>query len=175
MDRVQWVVAAAVLVLAGAAGWWFGGAPEPPPPVRVAGTVEFEAVTVHVAGEVAEPGLVRDEPGSRIADAVAAAGGLLATADPAGLNLAAPVVDGQQVVVRAEGSMEGAVSDGRVHLNSAGVVDLEQIDGVGPVLAARIVEYREANGPFLSVEDLLDVAGIGEAKLAALRDDVVLP
>jgi competence protein ComEA len=168
-------VAAAVLVVAGGAGWWFGGAPEPPPPLRVAATSGSGTVTVHVAGEVSEPGLVRVEPGSRVADAVAAAGGLLATADAAGLNLAAPVVDGQQVVVPAQGSVASPADDGRVHLNTAGAADLEQIDGVGPVLAARIVEYREANGPFLAVEDLLDVAGIGEAKLAAMRDGVVIP
>lgn len=175
MDRVQWVVAAAVLVVAGSAGWWFGGAPEPPPPLRVAAAPELGTITVHVAGEVANPGLVRVDPGSRIADAVAAAGGLLATAETAGLNLAAPVVDGQQVVVPAGGAAGAMALDGRVHLNTAGAGDLEQIDGVGPVLAARIVAYREANGPFQAVEDLLDVAGIGEAKLAAMRDGVVIP
>lgn len=175
MDRVQWVVAGAVLLVAGAAGWWFGGAPEAPPPLRVVTSAEAGTATVHVAGEVAAPGLVQVASGSRIADAVAAAGGLLPSADPAGLNLAAPVIDGQQVVVPAQGETEGSIADGRVHLNSATAIDLERIDGVGPVLAARIVEYREANGPFLVVEDLLDVAGIGEAKLATMRDGVVVP
>lgn len=176
MDRVQWVVAGAVLVVAAAAGWWFGGDPEPPPPLQVVTPTGFETVTVHVAGEVSAPGLVLVASGSRVADAVAAAGGLLPTADPLGLNLAAPVLDGQQVVVRAQGEGNPAViEDGKVHLNSATATDLERIDGVGPVLAARIVEYREANGPFQAVEDLLDVAGIGEAKLAAMRDDVVAP
>ncbi|MGI9647544.1 MAG: SLBB domain-containing protein, partial [Acidimicrobiia bacterium] len=126
---MQWVVAAAVLAVAGAAGWWFGGAPEPPPPLRVSTSADSGTVTVHVAGEVAEPGLVRVEPGSRVADAVEAAGGLLAGADPVGLNLAAPVTDGQQVVVRAQGEAAGTADDGRVHLNTASAVDLEQIDG----------------------------------------------
>ena len=177
MDRVQWMIAAAVLLVAGLAGWWFGGTPAPPPPLRVTATAPSALVTVHVAGEVAEPGLVEVAPGARVADAVAAAGGLLATADPTGLNLAAPVIDGQQVVVRAEGEIlsPGSQESDRVHLNTATATDLERIDGVGPVLAARIVEHREANGPFTVVEDLLDVSGIGEAKLAAMRDGVIVP
>jgi competence protein ComEA len=173
---VQWLVAGVVLVVAAGAGWWFGGEPAPPPPLRVsAGTAEAGVVIVHVAGEVAAPGLVTVGPGSRVADAVAAAGGLLADADTAGLNLAAPVVDGQQVVVRAVGEAASSAGGDVVHLNTAAAVDLEQIPGVGPVLAARIVEYRESNGPFVVVEDLLDVAGIGEAKLAAMRDAVAVP
>ncbi len=177
MDRVQWMVAAGVLLVAGLAGWWFGGAPAPPPPLRVTSSFPSQVVTVHVAGEVADPGLVEVEPGARVADAVAAAGGLLITADPAGLNLAAPVIDGQQVVVRAIGEVPPSGSDepSRVHLNTASALDLERIAGVGPVLAARIVEYRDANGPFAVVEDLLDISGIGEAKLAAMRDGVVVP
>ena len=177
MDRVQWMVAAAVLLVAGLGGWWFGGTPEPPPPLRVNATLSSGAgtVTVHVAGEVADPGLVEVAAGSRVADAVAGAGGLLATADPSGLNLAAPVVDGQQVVVRAFGDAVVRATPERVHLNTATAGDLESIPGVGPVLAARIVQFREANGPFVAAEDLLDVAGIGEAKLAAMRDAVVVP
>ncbi len=180
MDRVQWVVAAAVLLVAGLGGWWFGGTPEPPPPLLVTPSIESAMVTVHVAGQVVEPGLVEIAAGSRVADAVAAAGGLLGSADSSGLNLAAPVVDGQQVVVGAvvvgaAGQAAIPGGSGRVHLNTATAADLEQIAGVGPVLAARIVEYREVNGPFVTVEELLDVAGIGEAKLAAIRDGVAVP
>lgn len=175
MDRVQWMVAAAVLLVAGLGGWWFGGTPEPPPPLRVTATVPSGTVTVHVAGEVADPGLVEVAAGSRVADAVAAAGGLLAAADPTGLNLAAPVVDGQQVVVHGVGDVVATGAPGPVHLNTATAADLEAVPGVGPVLAARIIEFRQSNGPFVVVEDLLDVAGIGEAKLAAMRDAVVVP
>ncbi|MDH3540083.1 MAG: ComEA family DNA-binding protein [Acidimicrobiia bacterium] len=175
MDRVQWMVAAAVLLVAGLGGWWFGGAPEPPPPLRVTEAAAAGTVTVHVAGEVAHPGLVEVAAGSRVADAVAGAGGLLTTADPTGLNLAAPVVDGQQVVVRAVGQTMAPDTTGRVHLNTAAAADLESIPGVGPVLAARIVAFRAENGPFATAEDLLGVAGIGEAKLAAMRDAVVVP
>ncbi len=175
MDRVQWMVAAAVLLVAGAAGWWFGGTPEPPPPLRVTSAAPSGLVTVHVAGQVAAPGLVQVAAGSRIADAVAAAGGLLAGADPTGLNLAAPVVDGQQVVVHGVGEAPNQQGPGPVHLNTATAADLEAIPGVGPVLAARIVEFRRSHGPFQAVEDLLDVAGIGEAKLAGMREAVVVP
>lgn len=177
MDRVQWIVAAAVLLVAGLAGWWFGGTPAPPPPLQVMPSAPDAVVTVHVAGRVAAPGLVEVPSGSRVADAISAAGGLLESADATGLNLAAPVIDGQQVVVRAVGEVppEGTDESGLVHLNTASAVELERIAGVGPVLAARIVEYREANGPFAVVEDLLDVSGIGEAKLAAMRDGVVVP
>ena len=177
MDRMQWMVAAVVLAVAGLAGWWFGGESAPPPPLRVTSSTAGALLTVHVAGEVASPGLVEVAPGGRVADAVSAAGGLLSTADPTGLNLAAPVIDGQQVVVRAIGEIDSgrSVVPGRVHLNSATATDLERFAGVGPVLAARIVEHRDANGPFVVVEDLLDVSGIGEAKLAAMRDSVVVP
>ena len=98
-------------------------------------------------------------------------------ADLRKLNLAAGLADGQQVVVpgSAEGRDPAAVDDGRVRVNTASVSDLEQLPGVGPVLAARIAAHREENGPFSTVEDLLDVSGIGEAKLASLRDAVVLP
>ena len=175
MDRGQWMVAAAVLAVAGLAGWWFGAAPAPPPPIQMAVTASTDIITVHVAGAVAAPGLVEVPAGSRVADAVAAAGGLLATADSTGLNLAAPVLDGQQVVVRHAGEVGQSLDTGQVRLNTATLADLEAISGVGPVLAARIVEYREANGPYTTIEDLLDVPGIGESKLAAMRDDVVVP
>ncbi|MBT8202589.1 MAG: ComEA family DNA-binding protein [Acidimicrobiia bacterium] len=176
MDRLQWVVAGLVLLVAGMSGWWFGGEPAEPPPVEISRAGDSASLTVHVAGAVAGPGLVVVSPGSRVADAVAAAGGLLESADPAGLNLAAPVVDGQQIVVQTIGAAgTPPVDDGRVRLNSATASDLEAIAGVGPVLAARIVAYRESNGPFTEVEDLLDVAGIGESKLEAMRDQVIVP
>ena len=110
------------------------------------------------------------------ADAVSAAGGLLHDADSSSLNLAAPVVDGQQIVVPTVGAVGlPPIDDGKVRLNSATAADLEAIAGVGPVLAARIVAYRESDGPFTEVEDLLDVVGIGESKLEAMRDQVIVP
>ena len=175
MNRLQWMLAAAVVALAGVAGWWYGDSPSPPPPLQVTSQAPAGMLTVHVAGEVGRPGLVTVPAGSRVADAVAAGGGLLASADASALNLAAPLADGQQVIVRPFGTSEESTADGVVHLNTASAVELEEIPGVGPVLAARIIGHRRDQGPFTVVEDLLAVAGIGEAKLAALRDFVVVP
>ena len=166
-------MAAAVVALAALAGLWFGSGPEPPPLLRVSTQTSQSEMTVHVAGEVMSPGLVRIPSGSRVADAVAAAGGFTEDAEAATLNLAAPILDGQQVVVGGPGSPEAA--SGMVSLNRASAPELEVLAGVGPVLASRIVAHREANGPFTAVEGLLDVPGIGEAKLSTIRDYVVVP
>jgi competence protein ComEA len=175
-----------VVGLAVVAGVWFGrGSPQPTPVVAAAPspatTVAADTVVVHVAGAVAEPGLVTVGAGARVADVVAAAGGALAGARLADLNLAAPVRSGDRIVVPIGGG-EAAGSppapepdDGRIRLNTATADELEGLPGVGPVLAQRIAAHRDANGPFRVVEDLLDVPGIGEGKLAALRDAVVVP
>jgi competence protein ComEA len=138
---------------------------------------EVGRITVHVSGAVAAPGLVEVARSARVADVIAAAGGTTADAAPGRVNLAAPVRDGEQIVVpsTAADDVGPVTTDGRVRLNTASAVELEQIPGVGPVLAGRIIEARDAVGGFSAVEDLLDVAGIGEAKLAALRDFVVVP
>ena len=175
MSRPQWIMAAVVVGFAALVGWWFGDPPDPPPPVVVSGGGVAGEITVHVAGEVERPGLVVVAADSRVADAVAAAGGLLVTADASALNLAAPLADGQQVTVRPKGAASAVEAEGGVLLNSASASELEHIPGVGPVLAARIVAYRTEHGPFAVVEDLLSVSGIGEAKLDALRDSVVVP
>jgi competence protein ComEA len=183
------MVTAAVLGVAGLAGVWVGVPSAEPPPVAIArsepvGAAESTAttsITVHVAGAVHSPGLVTLQGGDRVAHAVVAAGGALAVADLSALNLAAPVGDGDQVTVPAKGETApmrinpGNVrDDGLVDVNYASAADLEALPGVGPVLADRIFEYREEHGPFNTVEDLLDVPGIGEGKLAALREALVL-
>lgn len=164
------------MLAATGAGLWYGGRAPAEPPISVAPvTGPGGTITVHVAGAVRSPGVVRVADGSRVGEAVAAAGGLLPEADPARINLAAPLVDGQQVLVPAQGVSTEAPADGRVRLNVAGTEELETLPGVGPVLAARIVAYRDEHGPFSAVEDLLEVPGIGEAKLAALREAVLVP
>ena len=136
-------------------------------------------ITVHVAGLVSHPGLVDLPEGSRVGDAVAAAGGLLPGARADLINLAAAIADGQQIVVPGAGgelpATGATVADGKIHLNQATAAELDALPGVGPVIAERIVSYRDANGPFQAVEDLLDVPGIGEAKLADIRDHVQVP
>ncbi|WP_246855029.1 ComEA family DNA-binding protein [Cellulomonas sp. Y8] len=140
---------------------------------------------LHVVGQVASPGVVALPAGSRVADAVAAAGGALPDADLAGLNLAAVVQDGAQIRVPAPGEEPAADvggaggvagapgadgSGGVVDVNTAGSAELQGLPGIGPVLADRIVAWREANGPFGSVDALLDVSGIGPAVLGQIRE-----
>jgi len=140
--------------------------------------VSGPVITVHVAGAVVEPGLVVVDAAARVADVIAAAGGARQGARLDALNLAAPVRDGEQIVVPSSiSSLDTTVAsgDGRVRVNIATASELETLSGVGPVLAVRIAAYRDANGLFETVEDLLDVPGIGEAKLTAIRDSIVVP
>lgn len=141
-------------------------------------------VVVHVTGEVRNPGVYRLLEGDRIVDAIEAAGGPTRAAVLAALNLAAPLVDGTQVFVpdrrAAAGAAGGGIdadttSSGRlVDINTATVADLEALPGIGAVIAQRIVDHREANGPFASIEGLLDVSGIGDATFAEIRDLVTV-
>jgi len=171
--------AAALLVVAIAAGAWLGIMRRPPaaipdspptPPVKTGGP----SLDVHVAGWVTNPGVVSVDEGAIVADAIAAAGGMRPGADADAVNLAAPLMAGQQVVVpgphNAETADTGKGVGGLISLNRATEAELETLPGVGPVLAGRIVSHRESHGPFEEVEDLLQVPGIGEAKLASLRD-----
>lgn len=140
-------------------------------------------VWVHVVGAVRHPGVQRLASGTRVADAVEAAGGLLGNAAADGVNLARVVQDGEQIVVptrdqwaaggptaSASGDARAGPGGGKVDINSADVARLDTLPGVGPATAQRIVTDREANGPFASVEDLGRVPGIGEKKLDALKD-----
>lgn len=137
-------------------------------------TVAPGAVYVHVLGQVAHPGLYVLEQGDRVADALAAAGGTLEAADLAQVNLARLLGDGEQVVVPAVGASDaavpGAVDDGVIDLNTADQTELETLPRIGPALAQRILQWREDNGRFSSVDDLLAVPGIGEKLLAGMRD-----
>lgn len=135
---------------------------------------------VYVSGWVATPGVVEVEEGSIVADAVEAAGGALEGALLETVNLARPLAAGDHVQIPGPGdplvpAPGDQVDGGLISPNRADASQLEQLPGVGPVLAERIVAHREANGPFEAVEDLLDVPGIGEAKLSAIRDLIVVP
>jgi competence protein ComEA len=135
-------------------------------------------IYVHILGQVARPGLYQLPDGARAVDAVAAAGGFTKQADAAGLNLARFVSDGEQIVVPAIGETVSAApevaGDGRVNLNTADAAALDTLPGVGPVTAAKILAWRDEHGRFESVEDLLDVGGIGEAKFDSIRDLVTV-
>jgi competence protein ComEA len=180
-QAVGWAVAAVVAVLLGTRLLDSGPTP---PPVRVGGDVGGErrgAVAgaappgpyVHVAGAVRRPGLYRLSQGARVAAAVRRAGGPSAGADLNLINLAARLQDGQQVVVPAAGGQGGAGSaagaDAPISLGSATVEQLDELDGIGPTLAERIVEHRQANGGFGSLDQHAEVEGIGEKRLEALK------
>jgi competence protein ComEA len=136
-------------------------------------------LVVHVVGEVRRPGLYRLRDGARIADAVRRAGGARRGADLAALNLAAPLVDGVQVLVPARSvpgappaasPSEGAAPAGPISLSSATIEELDELPGVGPITAQKIVDYRAEHGPFASVDDLDAVPGIGPTRIEQLRE-----
>jgi competence protein ComEA len=132
-------------------------------------------LVVHVVGAVRRAGLFRLREGARVADALARAGGPTRKADLSAVNLAAPLADGQQVVVPRRGptgaATVGAPAAGsKVSLGIATVEQLDELPGIGPVTAQKIVDWRAAHGPFRSVEDLDDVPGIGPARVEQLRD-----
>ena len=145
-----------------------------------------EGLYVHVLGEVAAPGLYIVEPEARLVDALAAAGGTLESADLQAVNLARPLSDGEQIVVPkigaepapgspgAPGGGGGAGADGTVNLNTADQAALETLPRIGPALAQRIIDWRDENGRFRSVDDLLAVPGIGEKLLAGVREKVTV-
>ncbi len=154
-----------------------------------AATVEFAAeetparsVMVHVVGAVARPGLYELPEGSRVDDAIEQAGGPTEDAALAHVNLAAPVGDGQQIVIAAndevgaptmQADSETGISE-LVRLNSATLAELETLPGIGPVTAQKILDYRDERGGFTSVDELDAVPGIGPARLEQLREHVQL-
>lgn len=138
---------------------------------------EPASIYVHVFGAVEQEGLYRLADGARVVDVVAAAGGMSAGADIGAVNLARRLTDGEQLYVPVAGESpapQAAAGDGRVNLNTADAAALDQLPRIGPALAQRILDWREANGRFSSVEDLLAVPGIGEKMLAALREMVTV-
>jgi len=165
-------------------------APGPAPPVSSPSSSAEAVLVVDVAGKVRHPGVYRLPPGSRVENALAAAGGPLAGVSLDSLNLAAKVVDGQQISVGvAPAPGGGAAGDGDpargndggagpgagppgapVNLNTATLEQLETLPGVGPVLGQHILDWRSAHGRFATVDQLNDVPGIGEVKFAALHD-----
>jgi competence protein ComEA len=191
------VLIAAVIVIALGLWRFWPSAPEP----EIAfdegvGTVTADAeaivaeeppadIVVHVAGAVFRPGVYELPAGSRVADAVAAAGGVVGTAAPDAVNLARLLVDGEQIYLPTVEEIEsgtvtgpatagslgaGSTASGLVNINTAGTAELETLPGIGPATAQAIVEDREANGPFLTPEDLMRVSGIGPKKFDAVKD-----
>jgi len=139
-------------------------------------------VTVHVCGAVRSPGVVTLPAGARVQEAIELAGGATARAELAAVNLAAKVVDGQQIVVPERGASPSAgvaavaapSAGALVNINTASAAELEELDGVGPATAQAIVDYRTEQGPFAAIEDIMNVPGIGDAKFAAMKDSITV-
>jgi competence protein ComEA len=132
---------------------------------------------VHIVGEVVTPGMYQLPLGARLVDAVFAAGGLTELADNSSVNLARELSDGEQVFVSSVNQQSetlGTSSGGLISINRASDKELEELPGIGPALSARIIAWREANGGFKSIEDLLKVSGIGENLLSGLKDSATL-
>jgi competence protein ComEA len=150
-------------------------------PVRVARPAAVKQVVVDVVGAVRRPGLYRLREGTRIADAVGKAGGATAKADLALVNLAAPLADGEQVVVPTRGAAGDAAASppagpspaAPLDLNTADAEQLDTLPGIGPSTAAKIVAFRQAHGPFRSLGELDAVPGIGAGRIAQLKGLVV--
>ena len=136
---------------------------------------EEQQITVYVSGAVAKPGVVAMKKTERVEQAIAVCGGPLPQADISGVNLAQPLKDGMQIRVPERADAGGsaaymAYTDGKIHINTADEKKLDELPGVGPLMAKRIVEYRNEHGPFASVDDLAKVRGIGAEKLAKIRE-----
>jgi competence protein ComEA len=137
-------------------------------------------MVVHVAGRVRNPGVYELAEGSRVTDAIAAAGGPLEGADGNALNLAAPISDGQKITLTkpgeasppddAGGGAFGAAPGGKINLNTATQAQLEELPSVGPVIAQRIIAYRLTKGRFTSVRQLMEVSGVGPKKFESMKD-----
>ncbi|HEX2177933.1 MAG TPA: ComEA family DNA-binding protein [Actinomycetota bacterium] len=166
--------------------------PPAPPVERVAATPQqAEAspspagqVVVHVSGQVTAPGVYELPAGSRVQDAIGAAGGALGEADANALNLAAVVADGQKITVPKPGEAAPEAGDGaaaaaagapaKVNLNHATQAQLEELPGVGPVLAQRILTHRQTKGRFTSPRQLLEVSGFGPKKYESVKDQITV-
>jgi competence protein ComEA len=187
------LVALLAVTLGGAGLWYVRSLPRPVEVAAVSrgGTASAPAsaspspevvVLEDVAGWVRRPGVYEFTEGARVIDAIDAAGGARSGAVLEALNLAAPLTDGTQILVPREGQegvapapvTGGVVAGGLINVNSAIATELEELPGIGEVIAQRIIDYRTENGPFATVDELLDVSGIGDAILESIRELVTV-
>src|SRR4051794_24891464 len=186
LELAGWALAAFVAVFLGARLLHHGGGGSAPVAVSTGAAhvtprkAAAGSLVVDVEGEVARPGIQHVPTGSRVAAAVDAAGGISRRGDATGVNLAAPLQDGQQIVVPRRGAAVaaaagaapaagGSASHAPISLSNATVGQLDTLDGIGPTLAQRIVQYRTSHGGFRSVDELKQVEGIGEKRFASLK------
>jgi competence protein ComEA len=185
MTRIGFAILALILAVAGVYAAFRAFDQRAAPPIVIADASVSQPVTVEVRGAVVAPGVYELPGGARVQDAMHAAGGLTETADLSTINLARRLRDGEVIVIAAlpsaaeptvdttrEGGSKdsGSVSDAKVNINTASASELEALPGIGEVTAQRIIAFREANGPFHSVDDLVQIQGISTRTVDSLRD-----
>lgn len=180
LDARLFKYAAAISLLSVAVGlvlWWQGRpvelALQPAEVVVTEVQSPVGTIFVHVVGDVAKAGVYELAAGSRVVDAIAAAGGPLRAAKLINLNLARVLFDGEQVIVDNHQLQPNNSSQlGKVNLNLATSSQLEQLPGIGPVIAARILQHRDENGPFRQISDIQQVAGVGDVIYSKIKDQI---
>ena len=190
MKRGWWLLFGVIFGLAGAGGIWLASSPPRGNSIQLLPPPTLAPIQVHVTGAVANPGVYALPIDSRVQDAIQAAGGFSENANDMAVNLAALLEDGAQISVaakkptaepfttsgveqgneRAEGQPDPSNPDSPININTATQVELESLPGIGPVTAQKIIEYRETNGPFIGIEDIQKVSGIGPATFEKLKD-----
>lgn len=151
------------------------------PPIKIVENAAKKTLFIHVAGEVKRPGVYPVIQGSRVVDAIKAAGGAKTGIELSQVNLARVLVDGEQIYLSKESAVKSSSNrakqkafNGVVHINRATVSEFDSLDGIGPVIAKRIVKYRETNGPFVDIADLQKVDGIGAKTFEKMKDRLSL-
>lgn len=151
------------------------------PPIKIVENAAKKTLFIHVAGEVKRPGVYPVIQGSRVVDAIKAAGGAKTGIELSQVNLARVLVDGEQIYLSKESAAKSSSNrakqkafNGVVHINRATVSEFDSLDGIGPVIAKRIVKYRETNGPFVDIADLQKVDGIGAKTFEKMKDRLSL-
>lgn len=185
-EQIMLVLLAVLILAIGGVVFWPKTAPdsvETPPPAAVEQNkepVKHQNIVVYVSGAVKNPGVVSMAHGTRVVDAVKLLGGPTETANMQSVNLAAPLVDGQQIHVpdreetAAGGGTAGTAGRGKININTADAAALDTLPGIGPSTAQKIIDYRKNKGPFSSLEDIKSVPGIGESKYQNLKEYITL-
>jgi len=169
-----------------AAGFWIASRAPVGESIELRPAPTAEPLRVHVAGAVVRPGVYSLDENSRVEDAVDAAGGFVVEADKNALNLAARLEDGQRLdipyvagfipdessgfVVITEGTPSPLLGEELVNINTASIAELDKLPGIGPTIAQRILDYRNENGPFASINDIINVPGIGSATFGEIEN-----
>ncbi|GAV22029.1 helix-hairpin-helix domain-containing protein [Carboxydothermus pertinax] len=196
-DRSKIPLYGIIILLLGVIFYFWGTKPEEAPVKEASGEEvvvlntekSSSKVVVQVAGAVYKPGVYSLEEGSRVKDALEKAQGMLPSADDSSINLAAKVTDGQKIYIPFRGENQAPSApvnnafgkpspmpnqSNKVNINTATLEELDKLPGVGPATAAKIIEYREQNGPFTTIEDIKKVKGIGDKKFESLKDYITI-